>query len=158
MQVASFCFVKRAMMVCFKYSKGFVQCCKGGTTTKITAAELLKIPPSTWNSGEISCSVDLTKPAAFWCRWSWRLGEPSTDNILCMACSSWWLLVALGITGVSEARVLGIAVFCYVKLIKLRRKQDKWVCQYFAFLVLRCSHHLFHILMGSTQTLITIRG
>lgn len=49
----------------------------------------------------------------------------SLIKFLCMACSSLWLFVALSSGGASQARVLGIAVFCYVKLIKLRRKQDK---------------------------------
>lgn len=30
---------------------------------------------------------------------------------------------------------------------------SKWVCRYFVFFVLRCSDHLSHILMGSTQTI-----
>lgn len=95
-------------------------------------------------------SVDLTKPGAFWCRWSWRLGESLTDNIfmhglfLIMAlCGSEHCWFFRG-QGTWDYRVL----LCKINKIEEKTGWIKWVCQ-----VLRCSDHLSHTLMGSVQTI-----
>lgn len=70
-----------------------------------------------WNSDESNCSVDLTKLGAGGAE-SWV--NLSLMVFVCMACSLLWLFVVLSIVDASEARVLGITMFCCVKLIKLR--------------------------------------
>lgn len=95
-------------------------------------------------------SVDLTKPGAFWCRWSWRLGESLTDNIfmhglfLIMAlCGSEHCWFFRG-QGTWDYRVL----LCKINKIEEKTGWIKWVCQ-----VLRCSDHLSRTLMGGVQTI-----